>query len=250
MVTVDNQSDVAAFKSFTLSDSSSTPAPAASAPSNAAPTSAPTQATPPPAVSSPAPISSSTLANGRVFASPLARKLARESSLDVSVLPSKGYASGPNGRVIADDVRAALAAGVNSATTVTTTTSASTTQQTQVQTQQQVQTSTPVSTPVQSVGSLQELYSLSKKTVPHYYLTVEINLSNIQSLRKQLAGEDGEGVSVQDFLVKSAAKAMAKVPEVNSAWMDSFVRKYDQVLILLQLYFIFINFYYFYNLYI
>lgn len=235
MVTVENQSDVPAFASFTPPSSSApaaTPAPAPAAVSAPAPANpSPSSSTPTPTVSSSSPAS-----NGRVFASPFARKLARESSIDISILPSKGYASGPNGRVIAEDVKAALSAGINNTSAQQTTT---TQQQAPSPQQSQAPSSVSVSTPSQLTGSLQDLYSLSKKTVPHYYLTVEINLTNIQSLRKQLAGEGGEGVSVQDFLVKSAAKAMAKVPEVNSSWMDSFVRRYDQVSIIT---FIFLTF--------
>jgi pyruvate dehydrogenase E2 component (dihydrolipoamide acetyltransferase) len=127
--------------------------------------------------------------------------------VDISILPSQGFASGPNGRVIAEDVRAAITAGVKvqpvSAAPLVSTASPAT-----ATVPQPTQSAPPA---VPSGGSLQELYTLSKRTVPHYFLSIEVNLSKIQALRKQL-GSDGEALTVQDFLIKSAAKAMAKVP--------------------------------------
>jgi pyruvate dehydrogenase E2 component (dihydrolipoamide acetyltransferase) len=222
MVTVEAAEDVKAFANFTV-DAAGAP-PAATSPPPAAPEAAAPQATAPaPTASAPVPS-----AGGRVFASPLARTLAREASVDISILPSQGYASGPNGRVIADDVRAAISAGVKSQPQPVSAamSSAPTASVPAAAPTQPTQSSTSAS-PV-SGGSLQELYTLSKRTVPHYFLSIEVNLSKIQSLRKQLGG-DGEALTVQDFLIKSAAKAMAKVPEANAAWMDTFVRKYDQV---------------------
>jgi pyruvate dehydrogenase E2 component (dihydrolipoamide acetyltransferase) len=218
MVTVENRDDVKAFASFTVGA-----APAA------APVTEPAAVTPPPVAqasvpSVPASSQPSNLSSGdRVFASPLARTLAREAALDLSLLPAKGYASGPNGRILGDDVRAAISSGVATQAASSTPVAAA----------GSTQPITPVtvaqpSSPAVAGGSLQELFTLSKRTVPHYFLSVEVNLSKIQALRSQL-GADGDALSVQDFLVKAAAKAMAKVPEVNAAWMDSFVRKYDQV---------------------
>jgi pyruvate dehydrogenase E2 component (dihydrolipoamide acetyltransferase) len=219
MVTVENRDDVKAFASFTVGA-----APAA------APVTEPAAVTPPPVAqasvpSVPASSQPSNLSSGdRVFASPLARTLAREAALDLSLLPAKGYASGPNGRILGDDVRAAISSGVATQAASSTPVAAA----------GSTQPITPVtavaqpSSPAVAGGSLQELFTLSKRTVPHYFLSVEVNLSKIQALRSQL-GADGDVLSVQDFLVKAAAKAMAKVPEVNAAWMDSFVRKYDQV---------------------
>lgn len=220
MVTVESAEDVKAFANFTVGDAGGAPAATPSSPPPAAPEVAAPQApvATPAAVSSPVPA-----AGGRVFASPLARTLAREASVDISILPSQGYASGPNGRVIADDVRAAISAGVKSQPAVAAASAPVAPSVAAVPQPTQPSTTTSV-----LGGSLQELYTVSKRTVPHYFLSIEVNLSKIQSLRKEL-GSDGEALSVQDFLIKSAAKAMTKVPEANAAWMDTFVRKYDQV---------------------
>jgi pyruvate dehydrogenase E2 component (dihydrolipoamide acetyltransferase) len=73
--------------------------------------------------------------------------------------------------------------------------------------------------------------AVSKLTVPHYYLSVDLNLEALVKLRIALNGnmDADKGVSVLDLLVKAAAAAMKQVPEMNSSWMDGFVRKYNQV---------------------
>jgi pyruvate dehydrogenase E2 component (dihydrolipoamide acetyltransferase) len=227
MITVEAAEDVQAFANFTLENASgAAPAAPASPPAPVVPGASQVPAAVTPA-SPPAPVPST---GGRVFASPLARTLARDASVDISILPSQGFASGPNGRVIAEDVRAAITAGVkvqpvSAAPPVSPAPLVSTASPATATVPQPTQSAPPA---VPSGGSLQELYTLSKRTVPHYFLSIEVNLSKIQALRKQL-GSDGEALTVQDFLIKSAAKAMAKVPEANAAWMDTFVRKYDQV---------------------
>lgn len=72
----------------------------------------------------------------------------------------------------------------------------------------------------------------SKQTVPHYYLTVDIDLENVIKVRKdlneQLAKENVK-ISINDFVIKATAMACKKVPEANSAWMDTFIRKFNNV---------------------
>lgn len=214
MVTVESRNDVKAFQDFSLSAAAAPP----TAPTVAVPKKEPSSSPSPP---QPVAVAPSLSPGGRIFASPLARTLAREASLDLSVLPSQGYASGPNGRIIADDVRAAIASGVKAQPSQI---ASSLPQPVPTPSPQQP----PLPPPTMPSGSIHDLFTHAKRTVPHYFLSIEVNLSKIQSLRKQL-GSEGESLSVQDFLIKAAARAMSKVPEVNAAWMDSFVRKYDQV---------------------
>lgn len=72
----------------------------------------------------------------------------------------------------------------------------------------------------------------SKTTIPHYYLTVDCNMDQINKLRakfnKQLE-KDGVKLSINDFIIKAAAMACKKVPEANSAWMDTVIRQFDAV---------------------
>jgi pyruvate dehydrogenase E2 component (dihydrolipoamide acetyltransferase) len=68
----------------------------------------------------------------------------------------------------------------------------------------------------------------SKQTVPHYYLTTEINMSKVSKLR-QVLNSSSEGqykLSINDFIIKAAASALSAVPEVNSAWQGDFIRQY------------------------
>lgn len=68
----------------------------------------------------------------------------------------------------------------------------------------------------------------SKQTIPHYYLTAEIEMDNLIKLREQFnktLEKEKVKLSVNDFIIKAAAMACLKVPEANSAWMDSYIRQ-------------------------
>lgn len=91
----------------------------------------------------------------------------------------------------------------------------------------------------------------SKQTIPHYYLTVDVNMDNVVAIRKKLNEiADGKCVSsnlphdrerhlttslsryklsVNDFIIKASALAMKHVPEVNSSWQGDFIRQYSTV---------------------
>lgn len=68
--------------------------------------------------------------------------------------------------------------------------------------------------------------SESKQQVPHYYLTVEINMDRLLKLRQVFnkASEGKSKLSVNDFIVKAAALALGDVPEANSAWLGDSIR--------------------------
>src|SRR5210317_1405367 len=95
MITVEEGEDVAPFKDYVVEESA---APAPAEPAAAEPTPAPTPTTPPPAAA-PAPMAAPT--GGRVVASPLAHMLAKDMGYDISTI----VGTGPDGRIIADDVR-------------------------------------------------------------------------------------------------------------------------------------------------
>jgi len=70
----------------------------------------------------------------------------------------------------------------------------------------------------------------AKQVVPHYYLSVELNLAKLVDLRAQLNADGGETkVSVLDLLVKAVGLAVKQVPDVNASWNETFVRRYSQV---------------------
>lgn len=76
----------------------------------------------------------------------------------------------------------------------------------------------------------------SKQTVPHYYVTVEVEMDAVNKLRgefnKTLAASAGKDqtpvkLSVNDFIIKAAAGALKKVPDVNTTWHDTYIRRYN-----------------------
>lgn len=229
MVTVEEEQDVSAFKDFSV-DSISVPAsahvPVSTPPAAAAP-SAPKMHTDPPAVTS-ATHSARLPSGDRVFASPLARKLAKDAGLDVALCE----ASGPNGRVIASDVLLAIANGIPvqsqahpAAAAVAVAASPS-----------GVQMAAAPSV-IEMAGSEAEMAALltrTKQEVPHYYLSVEVNLEKLMALRDMLneqtgTKENAAPLAVSDFVIKAAASAMKTVPDINGEWNETFVRQYDQV---------------------
>merc|ERR1719187_3125844 len=72
----------------------------------------------------------------------------------------------------------------------------------------------------------------SKHEIPHYYLTVECNMDNVTKLRKEINSsyeKEGIKLSVNDFIIKAVALACKRVPECNSAWMETFIRQFNSV---------------------
>ncbi|CAN0507377.1 unnamed protein product, partial [Ectocarpus sp. 12 AP-2014] len=71
--------------------------------------------------------------------------------------------------------------------------------------------------------------TVSKQTVPHYYLTVDLKLEKLLKVRETLNEglPEDEHLSLNDMLLKAAAIASEKVPDVNASWMDTFVRQYN-----------------------
>jgi pyruvate dehydrogenase E2 component (dihydrolipoamide acetyltransferase) len=87
-------------------------------------------------------------------------------------------------------------------------------------------TDTPVSNMRRVIGQrLQQ----SKQEVPHYYLTVDIDMGRVLQLREvfnQTLAEKSAKLSVNDFIVKGVACALAEVPEANSAWLGEVIRQW------------------------
>jgi pyruvate dehydrogenase E2 component (dihydrolipoamide acetyltransferase) len=70
----------------------------------------------------------------------------------------------------------------------------------------------------------------SKQELPHYYVTVDIDMTKVSKLREvfntSLAGKEGAvKISVNDFIMKACALALAQVPEANSAWLGEVIRQ-------------------------
>ncbi len=151
--------------------------------------------------------------DGGIKASPLARRLAAEMGVDLASL--KG--SGPEGRIVKEDV---MAAG--------------TTRPTSERRRQQPSTPRPAGPDVEVIepsrmqATIARRMAEAKSTVPEFQVTVEARVDLAVSLRQQLKDsvQGAEKVTMTDFLVRACALALRKFPEVNSSWADNrFQRK-------------------------
>jgi len=71
----------------------------------------------------------------------------------------------------------------------------------------------------------------SKQTIPHYYLTMELQVDKLLKLREELNQQANGGykLSVNDFIIKASSLALRKVPEVNSSWRETVIRRFNRV---------------------
>ncbi|CAH1376956.1 hypothetical protein MTP99_018378 [Tenebrio molitor] len=213
-IIVEKEADIAAFKDF-KDDGSAAPKPAAApAPSPAAPA-APS---PPPVAPSPPTVPPPAAASDRVYVSPMAKRLAEQRNIRL-----QGKGTGLFGSITSSDLEG-MAAAVRPAAAGAAPPAAPA----------NVPSGAPhVDIPVSGMrATIAKRLLQSKQNVPHYYLSIECNVDKLLKLRsrfnKQLEKEKVK-LSVNDFIVKAVALACKKVPEANSAWMDSVIRQYNSV---------------------
>lgn len=174
----------------------------------------------------------------RVFASPLARRIARESGVDIAAV--KG--TGPHGRVVQRDVKAALASGGAKAA------------------QPKAEAASAAAPKPMSDDAVLKLFEEgtyeivphdgmrktiarrlveSKQTVPHFYLTIDCELDALLALRSQINAaaptiktEKGEvpayKLSVNDMVIKATALALRDVPDANVSWTEGGMVKHKR----------------------
>ncbi|MET0863511.1 MAG: dihydrolipoamide acetyltransferase family protein [Nakamurella sp.] len=158
---------------------------------------------------------------GRRFASPIARRLAKELDVDVDSL----VGTGPGGRIVRDDVTSAAAAKSSSAPAASAAPTTTETAPAAASPAKQA-VSRPGWTEIPN-SKLRKLVASrlqsSKQTAPHFYLRSSLRVDDLLSLRAQINASGGDRVSVNDFFVKAAAKALIDVPEMNVIWTDDAV---------------------------
>ncbi|MGQ8868311.1 pyruvate dehydrogenase complex dihydrolipoamide acetyltransferase [Myroides sp. TSA_177.3] len=165
-----------------------------------------------------APVATETATGGRVFVSPLAKKIAEEKGINLTQV--KG--SGENGRIIKRDVENFVPTAA----------------------QAPAQTAAPVAQATATVAAVQPFIPAgevsseevknsqmrktiarrlaeSKFTAPHYYLTIEIDMDNAMASRKLINELPDTKVSFNDMVVKACAMALRKHPQVNTQWTDN-----------------------------
>ncbi|XP_055129090.1 dihydrolipoyllysine-residue acetyltransferase component of pyruvate dehydrogenase complex, mitochondrial isoform X10 [Symphalangus syndactylus] len=236
-ITVGKPEDIEAFKNYTL-DSSAAPTPqAAPAPTPAATALPPTPSaqapgssypphmqvaavppTPQPLAPTPSAPCPATPAGpkGRVFVSPLAKKLAVEKGIDLTQV--KG--TGPDGRITKKDIDSFVpskAAPAPAAVVPPTGPGMA-----------PVPTGVFTDIPISNIRRvIAQRLMQSKQTIPHYYLSIDVNMGEVLLIRKELNKilEGRSKISVNDFIIKASALACLKVPEANSSWMDTVIRQ-------------------------
>ncbi len=211
------------------------PAAGAAAPVPVAAAAAPQAAASPAA----APVANGHDAGTRVFASPLARRMAKQAGIDLSAL--KG--SGPNGRIVRADIEAAQQGGAAVPAPAV---------------------AAPVAVPVVAAAPaaapkpippvavvlpgphrivphtnirkvIARRLTEAKQTVPHFYVSMDIELDALLKLRAELnarSAKDGPNafkLSVNDLIIKAAAVTLRRIPKVNAAWTDEGIALFDDV---------------------
>ena len=194
-------------------------------PAEHVPTAAAGATTPMPA---PAPAPSAHGGN-RIFASPLAKRLATEAGLDLSRIEG----SGPHGRIVKTDVEKAKAAPRPEAKPVPAAAAEA--------------PAAPKPAPTPEVGPpyvevpnstmrkvIAKRLVQSKREAPHFYLTIDCDIDALMEMRAQLNNRapEGEGafkISVNDFVVRAVALALRAYPAANASWTEEAIRFYQTV---------------------
>ena len=182
------------------------------------------------AVAAPAAAAPQVVNEGRIIASPLAKKLAAEKGIDLKYV--KGSAD--NGRIVKSDVDnytpTAAPAPVSAAAPADTTTAP-------------FEKAAPVVAPFnpgagegftdhansQMRKVIAKRLGESKFSAPHFYLKMEVNMDNAMAARPQMNEVSPAKISFNDILIKASAMALRKHPAVNSSWMGDFIRTYEHI---------------------
>ena len=153
--------------------------------------------------------------NGRVKASPLAKKIAAEKGIDLAKLNG----SGDGGRVVKKDVDEYTPSAATPAPVATTTVSYATPFTASAG---EGYTDIPLT---QMRKTIARRLGESKFSAPHFYLTMEINMDNAMAARAVMNEVSPVKISFNDMLIKACAAALRQHPDVNSSWMGDFIRQ-------------------------
>ncbi len=208
-----------------------------SSPAPAAPPAATKAETP---VPSPPPQAAKPVANGhapdteRVFASPLARRMAKQAGVDLATLTG----SGPNGRIIKADIEAAQQGGAPKPAPAP----AAIPQAAAPAPAAKAPAPAPaVTVPHRLVPNtsmrkvIARRLTEAKTTIPHFYVSMDIEIDALLKLRAELnakSAKDGPGafkLSVNDLVIKAAAITLRRIPTVNASWTDDNIVLFDDI---------------------
>ncbi len=215
--------DASSLEGFTPSAGGAAPAEAPSeasvtASAGASPTMAP--------AASDSPVAKDAAPGNRVFASPLARRIAADKGLDLSAVAG----SGPRGRIVKRDVENAVP-GAKPAAAASAPAAA---QAAPITVDDPVFANMPEFEAVPN-STMRKVIATrltdSARDIPHFNLTVDVEIDKLLAMRKELNGHEGADykISVNDFIVKATALALTRVPECNVAYTDDAILQFKQV---------------------
>jgi pyruvate dehydrogenase E2 component (dihydrolipoamide acetyltransferase) len=205
---------------------------AAAEPAAPAPEPSPgTQPSPPPAAPPAAKSAAAEAGHNRIFASPLARRMAAEANLDLAAIRG----SGPRGRIVKADVEAAKRAPKAAPAAKPAPAPAPAPAAAPKAPPEAGPPFVEVPNPTIRKVIARRL-SESKREIPHYYLTIDCMIEALLDLREKLNGRlaesgtsGGAKLSVNDFVVKAVALALRAYPDANCSWTDDAIRFYQTV---------------------
>ena len=146
--------------------------------------------------------------NGRLFATPIARRIAAQRGIDLALLTG----TGPNGRIVRRDVDAyGEAPSIQSASPDATVAGGG-------------YRDVPLTGMRRAIA---QRLTESKSTVPHFYVTAHVRADRLLALRQELNARSPRKVSVNDFIVKAVAAALVEVPAANAAWNGDSIRYFE-----------------------
>jgi len=202
---------------------SAAPAAAAAAPKE--------EAAAPAAAVSPAPAASAAKDENRIFATPLARRIAADKGLDLSAIAG----SGPHGRIVKADVENATAAPKTAAPAAAASAAPATAMASDPSSDAVIKMYEGRPFEEVKLDGMRKIIASrlteAKQSVPHFYLRRDINLDALMKFRSQLNKQlEGRGVklSVNDFIIKACALALQQVPEANAVWAGDRTLKFTK----------------------
>jgi pyruvate dehydrogenase E2 component (dihydrolipoamide acetyltransferase) len=160
----------------------------------------------------------------RIFASPLARRMAKQAGLDLAAL--KG--SGPNGRIVKADIEAALQRPSPQPAAAPPQPAAR-------------PPAAPITAPHRLVphSSMRRVIARrlteAKSTIPHFYVSMDVEIDALIALINQLnakapkEGDDAYLITINDMVIKASAATLRRVPAVNAAWTDDGMAVFDDI---------------------
>jgi pyruvate dehydrogenase E2 component (dihydrolipoamide acetyltransferase) len=167
--------------------------------------------------------------DGRVKASPLARRLAAESGVELQSLQG----SGPGGRIVKRDIEAAMQEGPAAAPAEAPAAAAPAAEIPAPAAPEPAAAAAYSDVPLSQMRkTIARRLTQSIGPVPHFFLTVEVDMGEAMQLRKRINErfkDEGIRVSPNDLVIKAVAMALRKHPWVNAAWTDQAVRLFDVV---------------------